>query len=305
LRSRAEVPRRAGPSATKTVRVSTGTATPTSTSASATSATVPLRMTIASSTSTTPTLNTATVPLGITIASSTSTNTHTSISSMDKYFDGEVFGKRAVVTDAKEEAIKSILSVRSHQESEKQDNKYDSWKVDNDKIIVREHLRPRCELFTPAGMKGSPATSDLLPMRITIGKFLDSNKTFRIADCWTKKSAAHCKLASPWVGTTAFTKKCTTKELYSHSSLNLLTLPGACCLSMRGCNVANFASPEGRFESLSVPIVWCRYNGASYADIMYSRNNAVLFRRVAVADLCTHDMQSHYVCPATFYSRTL
>jgi hypothetical protein len=250
---------------------------------------------------------------------------------MDRYFDGEVFGKRAVVTDAKEEAIKSILSVRSHQESEKQDNKYDSWKVDNDKIIVREHLRPRCELFTPAGMKGSPATSDLLPMRITIGKFLDSNKTFRIADCWTKKSAAHCKLASPWVGTTAFTKKCTSKELYNHSSLNLLTLPGACCLSMRGCNVADFASPEGRFEKSRVPIAFSVDTvRLAYLNCLNAMNDTLLrahymyihhsivacslhehsFRRVAVADRiavvdrCTHDMLPHDVCPQPFYSRT-
>ena len=205
------------------------------------------------------------------------------------------------MTDANEEAIKSILSVRGHKESDNQDNVYDSWKVNDDKFIVREHLRPRCELFSPGGMKGSPKNSEILPVRVTIGKFLDNNQTFRVADAWTNRSAAHCKLIRPWVGTTAFVRRSSTKELYSHSSLNLFTLPGACCLSMRGCNVTDFASPEGRFEVSRVPIVYRSYKGTcQYTQLNVQSHSFNVQRRVVVAGQCTHDMLSHYACRNIF-----
>ena len=73
---------------------------------------------------------------------------------------------------------------------------------------VRVHHEPRTELVTPLKVPGAPRAAQLIPARLTRGKFLDSGEEFQIVDCWTRRDGgAHKHLGRKWVGTTTFWKK--------------------------------------------------------------------------------------------------
>ena len=82
----------------------------------------------------------------------------------------------------------------------------DEWQED-DGELVRVHRKPRCELFTPLRVEGSPPVRALKTARVTEGKFLDTGEDFSCTDAWTNKSAAHRDLHRWWTGTTRFLRK--------------------------------------------------------------------------------------------------
>ena len=231
----------------------------------------------------------------------------TNMNEMGLYIGGEAVDANAIEAAAKDLACaprgaQQSLRIynkedrqRVHHSSEQQDNACDSWKVNNEKLIVREHLRPRCELFSPCGVKDSPKIKDLLPIRVTIGRFLDTNKVFRVADAWTTRSTAHCKLASPWVGTTAFVKRCGSEGFCDRSCLNMFTLSGASRPGLQGYNQTCAASTEGRFEFIGLPTAY-RISNAAYTYCLYSLNTyrrsikCIMSESVRVAEGCLADV---------------
>ena len=82
----------------------------------------------------------------------------------------------------------------------------DDWTVHEDGC-TREHRRARTCLFTPLRVAGAPPAKELCNARVTIGRFCDSNRVFRICDAWTSRADAHRSLGAPWRGVTYFWRK--------------------------------------------------------------------------------------------------
>ena len=83
------------------------------------------------------------------------------------------------------------------------------WWHSEDCNLIRMHVRPRLQLFTPFGTKGSPPARGLHSVRVTEGTFVSSGKCFRVVDSWKTRSTAHDELSETWVGTTRFyTRPC-------------------------------------------------------------------------------------------------
>ena len=82
----------------------------------------------------------------------------------------------------------------------------DVWIRDGHKLI-REHIRPRDTLFTPIRVEGSPPAKTLSDVRITRGKFIDTQEEFEVIDSWRTRRTAHRSLGQRWTGTTSFVAK--------------------------------------------------------------------------------------------------
>ena len=82
----------------------------------------------------------------------------------------------------------------------------DDWMV-HEHGCSREHRRARTCLFTPLRVAGAPPAKELCNARVTVGKFCDSNRVFRICDAWTPRADAHRDLGAPWRGVTYFWRK--------------------------------------------------------------------------------------------------
>ncbi len=82
----------------------------------------------------------------------------------------------------------------------------DQWSY-HEEEVVRRHMKPRRELFTPLRVSGAPTVKALTSTRITIGAYCDNGEEFRIADNWTTRSTAHRTLPRRWTGVTKFTMR--------------------------------------------------------------------------------------------------
>ncbi len=83
------------------------------------------------------------------------------------------------------------------------ETKRDEWGVSRDEA-VRQHKKPRRELFTPLRVQGAPPVRTLTGCRITTGRFCDNGEKFKIVDSWTTRSGAHRDLERWWTGQTVF-----------------------------------------------------------------------------------------------------
>ena len=87
----------------------------------------------------------------------------------------------------------------------------DYWVIrPGDREIVRVHLRPRSERFTPCQVHCPVLSEDLSHQRTTRWKIVGSdNPTQCIHDSWTDPSEAHALVDVPpgryWIGETVFT----------------------------------------------------------------------------------------------------
>ena len=87
-----------------------------------------------------------------------------------------------------------------------EEGKGDEWREERD-TVVREHVTPRRELFTPLRVRGAPPAKALTPTRVTAGRFVDNGEVFTRTDAWTSRATAHLKLDRDWTGTTTFLKR--------------------------------------------------------------------------------------------------
>jgi hypothetical protein len=78
----------------------------------------------------------------------------------------------------------------------------DSWH-EGDGEIVREHAKPRRDLFTPTRVDGEPPARALSATRVTVGTFMDDGKEFKVVDEWRNRKTAHRDMGRWWIGTTA------------------------------------------------------------------------------------------------------
>ena len=81
----------------------------------------------------------------------------------------------------------------------------DYWKIENDEII-RVHLKPRTELFTPSGAQCPVEVGELSTRRRTIVKFADGREEL-LGDDWTVQEDAHRALDEKWTGETVFRRE--------------------------------------------------------------------------------------------------
>ena len=86
----------------------------------------------------------------------------------------------------------------------------DKWNFegkDRNMNIVKEHVTPRRELFTPSGEDSYPRhSSQLESTRVTYGTTA-SGKEFEIEDNWRRPGRANRKLDEVWTGKTVFRVK--------------------------------------------------------------------------------------------------
>ena len=82
----------------------------------------------------------------------------------------------------------------------------DSWGRDGkDGRWTRIHRSARRALFTPFKVAGGPGSKvPLKKLRVTRGKFVSTNKTFKIIDDWSVRANSHRLLEAAWIGTTDF-----------------------------------------------------------------------------------------------------
>ena len=85
-----------------------------------------------------------------------------------------------------------------------QKNKEEMDRSSNMKII-RCHLEPRSDLFSPFHVQGSPSIQKLCSERVTTGVFVDSGKSFEIVDTDFKRMHRGLRSSKErWTGQTEF-----------------------------------------------------------------------------------------------------
>jgi hypothetical protein len=102
-----------------------------------------------------------------------------------------------IVTNAEDKIAPNYPKVKVDERREG-----DEWR-EHGLWLVREHQKPRRDLFTPMRVEGSPPARMLIPVRVTTGRFTDG-MPFRRVDTWTARSTAHARLSREWIGSTAF-----------------------------------------------------------------------------------------------------
>ena len=98
----------------------------------------------------------------------------------------------------------TLATVRAQQHEENPDD--DKWEHTENEVI-RIHVQPRVELFTPRRIPEAPPSKNLAAIRVTEGKFVETGQHFKVVDAWTKRSTAHRELSGPWTGSTKFIKR--------------------------------------------------------------------------------------------------
>ena len=82
----------------------------------------------------------------------------------------------------------------------------DSWILaGDDGVWRRAHRTPRRALFTPFKVAAGPDKSTILKkIRVTRGKYLDTNEAFEVIDDFTNGANSHRVLRAGWLGETEF-----------------------------------------------------------------------------------------------------
>jgi hypothetical protein len=101
----------------------------------------------------------------------------------------------------------TLNSVREGDEHTKNEPYADEWRIEGE-TAVRQHLKPRYELFTPLRVRGAPPAKALTPMRVSEGT-LEDGTPMRHIDSWTARATAHARMPQRWTGTTTFYFKST------------------------------------------------------------------------------------------------
>ncbi len=102
--------------------------------------------------------------------------------------------------------FRAINGAESDDDKEHHENGKDHW-IHRKEEAVRRHRRPRQSLFTPLRVGGAPPVKTLTPVRVTEGRYCDTQEAFRVVDCWTSRATAHRSLTRPWIGTTTFLRR--------------------------------------------------------------------------------------------------
>ena len=115
------------------------------------------------------------------------------------------FNNRRVGKDKPEER-KEEDPGKAGKEDKAAERHVDSWGKDGaGGRWTRIHRTARRALFTPFKVAGGPGIKvPLKKLRITRGKFIASNKTFKIIDDWSVRANSHRMLEGSWIGTTDF-----------------------------------------------------------------------------------------------------